>query len=64
MRAATRRRLRFFISVLGTIATDCALLGNVLGRASLIGTLVSAIDTVLVLGTVVAVGAPSFFTGT
>jgi hypothetical protein len=55
MRAATRRRLRFFISVLGIIATGGALIGSVLGRASLIGTLVSAIDAVLVLGTVVAV---------
>jgi adenylate cyclase len=55
MRAATRRRLRFFISVLGIIATGGALLGSVLGRTSLIGTLVSALDAVLVLGTIVAV---------
>ncbi len=55
MRAATRRRLRFFIIVLGLIATGGGLLGSVLGRSSLIGTLVSAIDAVLVLGTIVAV---------
>ncbi len=54
MRAATKRRLRFFISVLAIIATGGALLGSVLGRAPLVGALVSAIDAVLVLGTVAA----------
>jgi adenylate cyclase len=54
MRAATKRRLRFFIIVLAIIATGGALLGSVLGRAPLVGALVSAIDAALVLGTIAA----------
>ncbi|HEY6354274.1 MAG TPA: hypothetical protein VIY30_07280, partial [Burkholderiaceae bacterium] len=55
MRATTRRRLRFFIATLGLIAAGGALLGSVLGRATLINGLVSTIDALLVLGTIVAI---------
>ncbi len=55
MRAATKRRLRFFIGVLALIAAGGALLGSVLGRASLVNALVSTVDALLILGIIAAI---------